>query len=79
VTEVIAGKRIAYTWRYEGYEGDSLVTWELFEDRGKTRLRLTHSGLHTFPANVPDLAKSNFEMGWNQIVGESLRLWLASE
>ena len=26
VVEVIAGQKIAYTWRYEGYAGDSLVT-----------------------------------------------------
>src|ERR1700738_4962904 len=32
VTEVIAGKKLSYTWRYEGYEGDSLVTFELFAE-----------------------------------------------
>ncbi len=26
VTEAIPNKRLAYTWRYEGYAGDSLVT-----------------------------------------------------
>ena len=26
VTEVVPNKRLAYTWRYHGYEGDSLVT-----------------------------------------------------
>jgi len=30
VTEAIPNKRLAYTWRYEGYAGDSLVTFELF-------------------------------------------------
>src|SRR5438094_3315766 len=29
VTEVIPEKRIAYTWRYKGEPGDSLVTFEL--------------------------------------------------
>jgi len=45
VTEVIPQKRIAYTWRYKGEPGDSLVTFELFADGNKTKLRLTHEGL----------------------------------
>jgi len=32
VTEVIPNKRLAYTWRYGGYEGDSLVTIDLFAE-----------------------------------------------
>src|SRR5688572_23711878 len=56
VTEVINEKKLAYTWRYEGYEGDSLVTFELLPAGEKTRLKLTHSGLETFPANEPALA-----------------------
>ncbi len=32
ITEVIPQKRIAYTWRYKGEPGDSLVTFELFPD-----------------------------------------------
>jgi uncharacterized protein YndB with AHSA1/START domain len=29
VTKVIPQKALAYTWRYQGHEGDSLVTFEL--------------------------------------------------
>lgn len=72
VTEVAPGKKIAYTWRYDGYAGNSLVTFELFEKEDKTRLLLTHSGLETFPAENKDLAKENFAAGWNQIIGTSL-------
>jgi uncharacterized protein YndB with AHSA1/START domain len=32
VTEVIPQRKIAYTWRYEGHEGNSLVTFELFPE-----------------------------------------------
>lgn len=77
VTEVLEGRKIAYTWRYDGYEGESIVSWELFEENGKTRVKLTHSGLETFPADKnPDLAKKNFEMGWNEILGKSLKEYL---
>ncbi|MBE2218233.1 MAG: SRPBCC domain-containing protein [Ignavibacteria bacterium] len=77
VTEVVEGKKLAYTWRYDGYEGDSEVSWELFEEEGKTRVKLVHSGLDTFPAEKnPDLARKNFEQGWNEILGKSLMEYL---
>jgi len=72
VTEAIPNKRLAYTWRYEGYAGDSLVTFELFAQGAKTRLRLTHEGLETFP-KLPAFARENFMEGWTQIVSTSLK------
>jgi len=72
VTEVIPQKRLAYTWRYEGHPGDSLVTFELHAEGGKTRLRLTHTGLETFPP-LPSFARENFVTGWTQLVGTSLK------
>lgn len=72
ITEVIAQKKVAYTWRYEGHEGDSLVTFELSADRGKTKLRLTHEGLETFP-KLPAFAKANFAEGWTSLIGSSLK------
>ena len=72
VTEAVPNKRLAYTWRYEGYAGDSLVTFELFAEGSKTRVRLTHQGLETFP-KLPAFARKNFMGGWTQIVGTSLK------
>src|SRR5215217_5000827 len=37
ITEVVVGKKLTYSWRYEGYEGISFVTFELFDEGGKTR------------------------------------------
>jgi uncharacterized protein YndB with AHSA1/START domain len=70
--EVIPQRKIAYTWRYEGHEGDSLVTIELFPDGDKTRLKLTHEGLETFP-KTPAFARENFEKGWTAIIGSELK------
>lgn len=72
VTEVIPQKKIAYTWRYKGEPGDSLVTIELSPDGNKTKLRLTHEGLETFP-KTPAFARKNFEAGWTQIIGSELK------
>jgi uncharacterized protein YndB with AHSA1/START domain len=71
VTEVIPEKKIAYTWRYKGEPGDSLVTFELFPEGSKTRLKLTHMGIETFP-KTPAYARKNFEAGWTEIIGSEL-------
>ena len=78
ITEVIPQKKIAYTWRYKGHEGDSLVTFELFPDGDKTRVKLTHQGLETFP-KTPAFARKNFLQGWTQIIGSSLKEYVEKE
>jgi len=72
ITEVIPQKKLAYTWRYKGHEGNSLVTFELFADGDKTCLKLTHEGLETFP-KTPAFARTNFMAGWTEIIGTSLK------
>ena len=77
VTESVPGKKLSYSWRYDGYEGNSEVTWELFPEGDSTRLKLTHRGLETFPKSNPDLAAKNFAEGWTGIIGESLVAYLS--
>lgn len=72
ITSVVPSRKLAYTWRYDGFGGLSLVTFELFPEGNKTRLKLTHSGLGSFPP-VKAFAKSNFEQGWTVIVGKNLK------
>ncbi len=71
VTTVVPQKIIAYTWRYHGHEGNSLVTFELFAEGAKTRLKLTHEGLATFP-KAPHFARKNFVRGWTRLIGSEL-------
>jgi uncharacterized protein YndB with AHSA1/START domain len=68
VTEVIPNKKLSYTWRYEGIPGNSLLTFELIPEGDKTRLKLTHAGLETFPTDVPGLAVENFNTGWEHFI-----------
>lgn len=76
VTEVVPGRRLSYSWRYPDYTGESHVTFELLAEGEKTRLRVTHSGLETFPVDVPELAARNFEEGWSYILGTALAAYL---
>ena len=76
VTEVVTGKKLTYSWRYNGYPGNSFVTFELFSEGNNTRIKLTHAGLETFPKDEPDFAVKNFVEGWTDIIGRSLKEYL---
>jgi uncharacterized protein YndB with AHSA1/START domain len=79
ITTVEPEKNLSYTWRYEGYPGDSEVSFELFPDGDKTLVRITHTGLETMPQNNPDFAISSFSGGWNHILGESLKKFVEEQ
>jgi uncharacterized protein YndB with AHSA1/START domain len=72
VMEVIPGKKLAYSWRFEGFEGDSLVSFELFPEGENTRIRLTHSGIETFFKPM-GFDRNNFEPGWAYLLDTQLK------
>ncbi|MES2004160.1 MAG: SRPBCC domain-containing protein [Bacteroidota bacterium] len=80
ITEVIPDKKLSYSWRYDGYTGDSEVSFELFAVGDQTRLVLTHKGLETFPSEInPDLASQNFLKGWTHFMHTALRNFVEKE
>ncbi|MBO9634667.1 MAG: SRPBCC domain-containing protein [Chitinophagaceae bacterium] len=76
VIAVDPGKMLKHTWRYDGYPGSSTVTWEIFDEGDKTRVRLTHEGLDTFPADKAEFNINNFKQGWNDILENMLRKYV---
>ncbi len=78
ITEVIPGRKLSYTWSYEGYPGESEVSFELFPEGDYTRMVLTHTGVDTFPADKPDFAARSFQEGWRGILGSGLKNYLES-
>jgi uncharacterized protein YndB with AHSA1/START domain len=78
VVEAVPLQKLSYSWKYKDYEGDSLVTFELFEEGSGTRLKLTHAGLDTFPADKTDFDAANFAEGWTSIIGQSLDKFLTT-
>jgi len=76
ITEVIDERKLSHSWRFDGYRGNSILTFELSAQDNKTLLKLTHSGLETFPEENPDFAKANFVIGWNEIINVSLKKYL---
>jgi uncharacterized protein YndB with AHSA1/START domain len=76
IMEVIPEQKLMHTWCFVGYEGISYLTYELFDDGENTKLKLTHSGLETFPADNPDFEFHKFEIGWNHILDIALKNFL---
>lgn len=75
VLEAVPEKKLSYSWRYDAYEGNSTLTFELFSEGKDTRLKLTHSGIETFPREE-DFSKSSFNEGWTYIINTSLKDYL---
>lgn len=72
ITEVVPNEKLQYSWQYEGYEGYSVVTFELSGEDGKTKVKLTHEGLETFPQNNADFAITSFTAGWTELITKLL-------
>ena len=75
VTQVEDGRLLAHSWVYKGYPGSSEVIFELFEEGDKTRLKLKHTGLASFP-NDPHFARQRFVDGWERILRSNLKNYL---
>lgn len=78
VLEVQEGKKLTYSWQYDGYEGYSEVTFELIAlNDNLTFVKVMHTGLDSFPAETyPDFAKDNFKTGWTHIINVELLAYL---
>ena len=60
---------VEQVWDFGEQEQDSLVRIELFEDKGKTRLELTH-------INIPDEAFEDIQIGWKEYYLGALKSYL---
>jgi len=74
--EMIEGKKISYSWKYEAYPGNSLVTFELSGEGKRTKLRFTHEGLETFPVSNPDMARDNILTSWSYMLDTAIKVFL---
>jgi uncharacterized protein YndB with AHSA1/START domain len=79
IRQAQAPNHLSYDWSYGGYPGASIVEWELRENKGRTRLRLTHSGGHSFPQDVPEFQRKNCIGGWQYFLQDRLVNYLSGE
>ncbi|HEY4336117.1 MAG TPA: SRPBCC domain-containing protein [Puia sp.] len=72
VIEVIEQQKLSYSFRFQNTDGITYVTWELFPEGRKTRLRLTHEGLEKIAHAGPDYGRQNFVQGWTSFFDQRL-------
>ncbi|WP_207492659.1 SRPBCC family protein [Aridibaculum aurantiacum] len=73
IIEVVDKQKLRHSWQYEGQEEQTYVTWELYEEGDKTRVKLTHEGLELIAHHGPAFATNNFHEGWKYILGTALK------
>lgn len=56
-------------WNFGDQEEESVVRLELFEEKGRTRLELSHT-------NIPDEAFENIETGWKHFYLGAMKSYL---
>lgn len=79
VTEMRENERLAYRWRYDNYDGDGNVTFEISEEGESTKLRLTAVVTEPFlPADLPEFQRESAVAGWKYLLKESLKSYLES-
>ena len=78
VVEVIPLRRLKYAWRYQEYQGDSFVTFELSEINNQTLLTLTTEIVEDFPESIPEFKAESCQAGWDYFIKQRLKDYLES-
>jgi uncharacterized protein YndB with AHSA1/START domain len=70
VTDAVPNQKLVYDWLYDGYLGSSWVKWELTSlSPTSTRLKLTHTGIQTFPQDDEAFTAKSCRGGWEYFFG----------
>lgn len=76
ITEVVPKEKLVCQWEYEGYDGLAVVTYELFEENEGCKIRVTATGIETFPSDVPEFRRESCEGGWKYFINQRLKEYL---
>ena len=79
VKEVEQNKKLSYTWSYDDFPAETLLTFELRGSGEQTDLRITHEGLERIPPENSDASVQNHRDGWEFIIGTSLKQYVETE
>jgi uncharacterized protein YndB with AHSA1/START domain len=71
ITELEKNKKLAYTWTYDEYPLDTLVTIELTGDKDTTKVKLVHTGWKA--TENEKVSRENHQQGWNHFVAVKLK------
>lgn len=78
IVEVIPAKRIDYTWNYEGYPGDSIVSFQINKFNERVELVVTHKVTEDFPDDIPEFQRESCQGGWEYFIKDRLKTYFLS-
>jgi uncharacterized protein YndB with AHSA1/START domain len=76
ITGVVAPRKIIYNWKYDGYPGNSNVTFEISKKGEGSHLRLIHRVTEDFPQDIPEFRRESCVDGWNYFIQDRLKKYL---
>lgn len=77
IIEVIPNQKLKHSWFYPEFSEEKTdVTWELQPDDDGTIITLTHEGTEKLKNLGEGFSNESFTQGWNEIIGQSLKLYL---
>lgn len=76
IEKVIPNKLIKYKWKYEGYSGDSFVSFELTDLDQKTLLRVKTEVVKDFSDDIPEFRPESCKAGWEYFIQNNLKNYL---
>lgn len=77
ITESVPDQKIVYDWRYEGFPGKGIVTFEILDDESGCRLRVSAEGVESFPQDIPEFRRESGVAGWQYFIQGNLKDYLA--
>lgn len=76
ISEVIPNRKIVCNWKYEGLQGSSFVTFELFEKEEQTKLVLSTKVVEDFDGSIPEFERESGVEGWTYFIKNRLAEYL---
>lgn len=73
ITAVEPPIKITYNWKYEGYTGNSVVTFDISKHKNGSKLMLTHEVTENFPQDIPEFRRESCKEGWDWLIKKSLK------
>lgn len=77
ITEAHEPHRLAYRWRYAGYDGAGISLFEVSADERGAFLRLSFTVEEDFNDGVPEFTRESCAAGWEYFITDSLLNYLS--
>jgi len=75
---VACNNGITTNWKYEGYAGNSYVTFQLEEEKEETNLKVRTKVVEDFQDDVPEFSRESCLGGWNYFL-DRLNMYLSKK